>query len=229
MRLCIFSDIHGNLAALNRMFEIERINAEGYIFLGDIFGYFYDQSAIIDKLKSIKNIWAVKGNHDENYLKLAQKNCRVRDDLVDSYGSSYYIPLTSRQKEYIEKLPDYLETEIDGQLFGLFHGGPSDYMNQRIYPDTELKLSTRKYAFLLLGHTHYRLAKLHENTLIINPGSLGQPRDGNGFSYLILDSESRSYEFKTVQIDMSALIAQMKKRDFGKKVFDYIKRKYEGK
>ena len=56
MKLCVFSDIHGNMDAFNKMIEAEKNNVDGYIFLGDIFGYFYEQSEIIDKLRSIKNI-----------------------------------------------------------------------------------------------------------------------------------------------------------------------------
>lgn len=227
MKLCIFSDIHGNLEALNRMFEKEKNNVNGYIFLGDIFGYFYEQSAIIEQFRSMKNIWAVKGNHDENYLKLLEKDSKTQYELVDRYGSSYLILLTPDQKEYVERLPAYLEMEIDGQFIGGFHGGPSDYMNQRIYPDTKIELLTKRYSILLMGHTHYGFAKRYGETLIINPGSLGQPRDGKGFSYLILDTKDKSYEFKIVRINMTALMRQMEERDSDRKVFDYICGKYK--
>ncbi len=228
MKLCIFSDIHGNIAALNKMLEREQLNIDYYLFLGDIFGYFYGQAAIIDKFMNIKNLWAVKGNHDENYIELLQGNREKGDELADKYGSSYFLPLSLEQEEYIRQLPSCLDIEIGGQLFGLFHGGPLNYLEQRIYPNTQMDYRIEKYDVLLLGHTHYRLAKKIGKTWIINPGSLGQPRDGKGFSYLILESEDRTYEFRSVEIDTLELIAQMREKDSGRKVFSYIKRKYMG-
>ena len=81
---------------------------------------------------------------------------------------------------------------------------------------------------MLLGHTHYRLTRSYGKSLVINPGSLGQPRDGNGFSYVILDLYNKSYEFKTVNVNIINLIHMMEKLDSDKKVFDYMRRKYEG-
>lgn len=228
MKLCVFSDIHGNMDAFNKMIETEKNNVDGYIFLGDIFGYFYEQSEIIDKLISIKNIWAVKGNHDENYIHMLHKDKSMKKELLDKYGSSYSIQLQPEQKKYLEQLPDHLEIELCGKLCGIYHGGILDHTNQRIYPDTELDFQTEKYDVLLLGHTHYRLTRSYGKSLVINPGSLGQPRDGNGFSYVILDLYNKSYEFKTVNVNIINLIHMMEKLDSDKKVFDYMRRKYEG-
>lgn len=228
MKLCIFSDLHGNIAALNKMLEREQLNIDCFFFLGDIFGYFYGQPVIIDKLMNIKNLWAVKGNHDKNYIEILQGNRKKRNELVDKYGSSYLLSLTQDQEEYIRHLPNCLEIEMDGQLFGLFHGGPADFLDQRIYPNTQMDYSIEKYDVLLLGHTHYRLIKKIGKTLIINPGSLGQPRDGEGFSYVIFDSEDKTYEFKSVVVNTLDLVTQVEKKDSGKRVFTYIKRKYIG-
>jgi putative phosphoesterase len=228
MKLCVFSDIHGNIDAFNKMIEIEKNNVDGYIFLGDIFGYFYNQSEIIDKLRSIKNIWAVRGNHDENYMQMMNEGKSIKKELIDKYGSSYSILLNSKQKKYLEQLPNCLEVEIDGKICGIYHGGILDYTNQRIYPDTKLDLPIDKYDILLLGHTHYRLVRRYGESLVINPGSLGQPRDGKGFSYVILDLYNKSYEFKTVNVDIIKLINMMENLDSDKTVFNYIKKKYEG-
>jgi diadenosine tetraphosphatase ApaH/serine/threonine PP2A family protein phosphatase len=64
------------------------------------------------------------------------------------------------------------------------------------------------------------------NTLILNPGSLGQPRDGKGFCYCILDLEDFSYCFKKVKVDVDELLSQVKEKDGDKSVCTYLMNKY---
>ncbi|MDE6747888.1 MAG: metallophosphatase family protein [Lachnospiraceae bacterium] len=223
MRICIFSDIHGNSDALERMLDAEKGNVDLFIFAGDIFGYFYCQREIIDILMSMKNLIAVKGNHERNYL-----SGSIDNDLLEKYGSSYSTILSDSQREYLKQLPDYLEVSIFDRQFGIFHGGPDDYLEQRIYPDTELKDKSifEQYEFLILGHTHYRLVKKTDRTTVINPGSLGQPRDGKGFSYCILNTQSGAYQFKSVKVDVQKLLSQVRELDLERKVYSYLERKY---
>lgn len=223
MRICIFSDIHGNIEALEKMLDAEKGNVDLFIFAGDIFGYFYCQKEIIDILMSMENLIAVKGNHERNYLTES-----VNKDLLEKYGSSYNIELSEPQHEYLRQLPDYLEVAVSDRQFGIFHGGPDDYLEQRIYPDSELddKSVLERYEFLILGHTHYRLVKKTGRTTIINPGSLGQPRDGKGFSYCILNTQSKTYQFKSVKVDIQKLLSQVRELDSEREVYSYLERKY---
>lgn len=223
MRICIFSDVHGNRDALEKMLDEEKENVDLFIFAGDIFGYFYCQKEIIDILMSMKNLIAVKGNHERNYL-----SGSIDNDLLDRYGSSYKIILSDSQLEYLRQLPDYLKISIFDKQFGIFHGGPDDYLDQRIYPDTEVKDKSNFecYEFLILGHTHYRFVKKIGRTLIINPGSLGQPRDGKGFSYCILDTQNERCQFKSVEVDIQKLLSQVRKLDLEREIYSYLERKY---
>ena len=223
MKICVFSDIHGNYEALNKMLQAECENVEMFIFAGDIFGYFYNQSEIIQKLMKIHNLLAVKGNHDHYYLTQMDKT-----NLKDRYGSSYDSFLTTEQMDFIALLPDHIKTTIQGKKVGIFHGGPDNYMEQRIYPDSEMDfgLLQREYDFVIFGHTHYGFVRKVGNTLILNPGSLGQPRDGKGFCYCILDLEDFSYCFKKVKVDVDELLSQVKEKDGDKSVCTYLMNKY---
>lgn len=225
MRICIFSDIHGNIDALNRMLEADA-DADYFIFAGDIFGYFYEQKQIIDWLQNKRNLLAVRGNHDNNFLDSEQE----KQELIDRYGSSYCTVLTKEQSAYIKGLPPCLEVELEGKHFGIFHGGFADYLNQRIYPDSDLNMEAikGKYDYLILGHTHYRFLRIEENTMIINPGSLGQPRDGKGFSYCILHTDDNYCEFKTVNINTKSLLAEVREKDSNRSVCKYLHDKYGG-
>lgn len=225
MRICVFSDVHGNYEAFQKMLSAESENAELFIFAGDVFGYFYNQKEILRDMMKMPALLAVKGNHDEYYLSQTDKK-----QLIDKYGSSYTSVLLAEQVDFLKSLPDFMETTIGGKRIGIFHGGPDDCLEQRIYPDSEagLEVWQEKYDIVILGHTHYRLEKKAGNTLIINPGSLGQPRDGEGFSYCVLDLDNTSCCFKTVNVNVDELLSQVKKYDEGRTVHSYLVKKYGG-
>lgn len=228
MKICIFSDIHGNCTALKSMLDDVKREAESYIFVGDIFGYFYEQAEVIDILKTLTDLTAVMGNHDHYYIE-SVKNGNVPDDLIDRYGSSYKIELSQEQFGFIKSLPDSAYISLAGKKFAIFHGGPDDHLEQRIYPDTELEHMPLldEYDYVAVGHTHYRYAKKIGRPLLINPGSLGQPRDGSGFSYCMLDTTTDTCEFRTVKADIQNCISEVEKRDKDRYVYSYLKNKYK--
>lgn len=225
MRICLFSDVHGNMDAFRKMLDAESGQTDLFIFAGDIFGYFYDQKDVIDTIMSMDNLIAVKGNHESNYL-----SGRDNEKMLEEYGSSYRMEISDAQRKYLQKLPEHLEVSIGDKLFGIFHGGPNDYLEQRIYPDTLIGNQSvySRYEFLVSGHTHYQFIKKIGSTTIINPGSLGQPRDGKGFSYCILNPENNECQFKSVNIDMQKLLSQVREIDGGRKVCQYLEKKYGG-
>jgi putative phosphoesterase len=136
----------------------------------------------------IPNLLAVQGNND-NYL----IGYLARSILLDEFAKE------DTELNFLKNMPEYLEIEIDGKSFGIFHGGPSNHFGQRIYEETVLdEKMISKYDYLLLGHTHERLLRKVGKTVIINPGSLGSPRDESGNSYCILDIASGKAEFKNV-------------------------------
>lgn len=224
MKICIFSDIHGNNIAFDKMYNAERFNVDLFIFAGDIFGYFYDQQEIVERFMKEDRMLAIKGNHDRDYL-LYKNNEDRKKHLVNKYGSSYNITLSKMQEKYIYTLPEYMEKELDGKKIGIFHGWVDGHLDQRIYPDTQINLNV-EYDYIILGHTHYRYIIRKENTMIINPGSLGQPRDNNGFSYCILNTDNGTCSFKTVEINVDSLISEVKKKDSENYVYHYLKNKY---
>ena len=79
-----------------------------------------------------------------------------------------------------------------------------------------------EYDYLILAHTHYRFLQKVGKTTVINPGSLGQPRDKNGFSYCVLDTKTGSCTFKNVNPNISELLEEVQKKD-GDKYIDFDK------
>ncbi len=89
MRICAFSDIHGNIHAFRVAYNMI-INecADLNIFLGDLCGYYFDQHDILDMLQTIPNLIAIKGNHDSIFLKIIEGDEGLRKDYLIKYGSS---------------------------------------------------------------------------------------------------------------------------------------------
>lgn len=218
MKIVIFSDIHGNKFAFDELMkDISSLEYDYIVFCGDIFGYYYNQEYIIKKLDKLKKLIWLKGNHDQNFLDV-YLNSSLEKELVKNYGHSY---AGVRDKfsldiyEKIHNLPEYVELEINGIKIGIFHGTPDSYLTGRLYPNNEIADETLygKYDIVILGHTHFQMFKKVGKTLVINPGSAGQPRDGRGFSYAVYDSDSGMVKFNTFIVDVRQLYHQIDRYD----------------
>ena len=223
MKVCVFADIHGNIEAFKKMYSREKDKVDLFIFAGDIFGYFYGQIEILDSFMTISNLIAIKGNHDNYYLTRQDV-----DMLSDKYGSSYKISLSTKHRKYIDNLPDHMEKLLDNKRIAVFHGGPLDYLEQRIYPDSfiEDKYFVKQFDYVILAHTHNQMRCKVVDMTVTNPGSLGQPRDSRGFSYCILETDTGECNYRTVNINISELIMKVKYIDNDKYVYDYLRKKY---
>lgn len=224
MRYIVFSDIHGNVAALKAMVnDIVSENCEGIIFCGDIIGYFYQQEEIIKCFSSwSSSLYAVLGNHDFNYL-MSLKCADNRTNYAREYGKSYITKLSDSALSFLQDLPQIHSIIIDNKKVLIVHGEPGNYLNGRIYPDTEIKKEIYgSYDVVFLGHTHYKMIRTCGKTLVINPGSLGQPRDGKGFSYCIFDFNEMKAEFRTVEVNKRKLLDEMVAKKESTELIHYI-------
>ena len=93
----------------------------------------------------------------------------------------------------------------------MVHGSPHD-IDEYIYPEDVSPglLSAAKAEILILGHTHIQFKKEYPEGIIINPGSVGQPRDGNPDSaFAVLDTGSGKIELKRISYDIEKVIEDM--------------------
>jgi predicted phosphodiesterase len=92
----------------------------------------------------------------------------------------------------------------------LHHGSPSD-VNEYLYPDVDFQGHEFKDGLTLLGHTHIQMIKHQNSSVIINPGSTGQPRNGRpGADYAILDLMQGWVDFKHLDYDQKNSILKDK-------------------
>ena len=212
MKLCVFSDIHGNGHAFRPAFEqILSEGADAHLFLGDLCGYYFDQLEIFRMIRSIPNLIALQGNHDRMFIEIIEGHDLLRKRYADRFGKSMEFLLKRDFKELYEWLKSVSEEYTDPmKRFACYHGSPVDPLNGYIYPDNDVQFEPPSAcSFIFLGHTHHRMKKAFKGGLIINPGSLGQPRDGRWPSYALFDTDSLELQFREVRYDTEALINQV--------------------
>lgn len=231
MKYAVFSDVHGNQYALRRMIQDTAQEAQGYFYLGDTCGYYYGQRECMKLLRSLPNAILLKGNHDADYLS-SRMDEKTKQELAAKYGSSYLEEQNEAYLQWLTGLKEQAEVEINGIKIGMFHGSVQNAQNGRCYPDTPIDAGEyASYDIVFQGHTHYRMARMAGDTLhlfegissdrtyraprpcgltlVLNPGSLGQPRDGQGFSYCMFDFKRLEFEFRTVEFDKKELFREI--------------------
>lgn len=232
MKLAIISDIHANKYALkNVLREIENLNISKIIILGDIFGY-YPWAAEVYKMISKLNIIPIKGNHDALVIQKGQPSPIPRYWEAAKHNEKTLASKCPEALEWLEGLKCNGETIVDKVKFLLFHGTPDDACNGRYYPDTdgEFQWFPGKGEIVLLGHTHYALKKATlKGGLIINPGSVGQSRDGNPHaSWCVLETKNQSVFWKRTKYDYMKAIKELEKLDWEKRWILALQKNYKG-
>jgi diadenosine tetraphosphatase ApaH/serine/threonine PP2A family protein phosphatase len=227
MRCAIVADIHANLAAF--MAVLVDIKQQGEVeeiwCLGDIVGYGPEPHQCIELLRQTNHV-CVAGNHDL----AAVGKIGTHDFNPDAAAACQWTAkqLTPHDIVYIESLPLVIEKGD----FTLVHGSPREPVWEYILSLSAAKenFSYFKSKFCLVCHSHvplvFRLGKdgscsfshfspdsalgLSEGRLIINPGAVGQPRDGDPrASYAIYDSEAGQIRLYRVPYDITATQAKM--------------------
>lgn len=192
MKVLAFSDVHGNVPALRALLEGGAVGqCDASVFCGDVMGYFAAAEEAIGLLKGIPGLVAVKGNHDAYYLDAAG-DVEARERLSERFGCSYRVGLSDFAACYLRELPECRQFTLGGRSFYVCHGSPEDPLDGRVYPDTEIREASlySGYDVVFCGHTHYRMERMVSGCLVVNPGSLGQPRDGGGFSYCVYETDT---------------------------------------
>jgi len=177
MKIAIISDLHGNYEALRSLRE----NYDELWVLGDLVNYGPDPGAVVDFVKANSSV-VVRGNHDHSIGYDVDPRCGARyqkmADVTRRYSASV---LKKDQKEFLRQLPLKLELKRQDTSFYLCHAKPSDPLYGYCPEESEdwlKELGQVKAYALLVGHTHTPFVRQIGNRVVVNPGSLGQPKTG---------------------------------------------------
>src|SRR5262249_25209311 len=229
MRYLVLTDIHANLEALDACLgDAAARKYDQTLVLGDLVGYGADPNAVIERVRQLAPVAIVRGNHDKVACGLEQAD--GFNSVARSAARWTYDALTTEDRSWLASLPRGPHN-VD-ELVEICHGSPSDedaYIFDELDAARALKASARPLC--LFGHTHYAavfelaLDGLDSPTLgtsteyrvsiaggskhLINPGSVGQPRDGDArAAYGIVDEDARRVEL--FRLDYPIEEAQMK-------------------
>jgi len=181
MKILVISDVHGNLAALEAVCKQEK--SDVVFCLGDLVNYGPFPRECIAKVKTLTDK-VVRGNHDNAVGRDVDCGCSIKYKEHSDAGKEFTKTVIQKdEKDFLGKLPITLNVEMDGKRFLLSHGSPRGDMHKYLRPDTtdqafEEEIRDIQSDVVFIGHTHFPLIRKVKGTTIINPGSVGQPRDG---------------------------------------------------
>ena len=239
MRIAVVSDVHANLLALEAVLgAIGSVDAIWH--LGDIVGYGPEPQAVMDRLRGAGAI-GVRGNHDD----AAGGSDSIEQFNPDGRRAMEWTRsrISERARIYLAGLPE--RRVPDGSPFTLVHGSPRDPIWEYLVSTSmaQSNLAAFETPYCLVGHTHVPVVfreqrgkmqstrvhdgdvlELDARRLIVNPGSVGQPRDHDPrSSYLTIDTEAARVTWHRVAYDVRATQAAMIAAGLPKGLADRLK------
>ena len=177
MRIVIVSDIHGNFDALSALPE----TGDELWVLGDLVNYGPEPGPVIDFVKSRASI-VVRGNHDHSIGYNEDPRCSPRfREMAAATRHFTDSVLGFEQKHYLQNLPLSLATQREKNHFYLCHAVPSDPLFGYCgtgSPRWVQEVESVNANVIFVGHTHIPAMRSFGSRVVVNPGSLGQPKTG---------------------------------------------------
>lgn len=223
MRTLVISDVHANLTALEAVIK-DAANFDRVFCLGDLVGYGPDPNECIRLISSLPNLHCLMGNHDAavlGFIKSSNFNWEAQQAL-----SLQATMLSEESRHFLECLE--LEKDVSG--IHMVHGSPRNPIWEYILDSFTALENFNAFStqICLIGHSHvpsiFELNQAEkvrlllpghgdlwqsERRFILNPGSVGQPRDRNPkAAYLIFDDHEQTWQFRRVKYN----VAEVQKR-----------------
>ncbi|MBI5548039.1 MAG: metallophosphoesterase family protein [Deltaproteobacteria bacterium] len=201
MRIAVISDVHGNLPALEAVLA-DMGSIDALLCCGDLVGYYPDVAEVVDRLRALGAL-SVRGNHEL----MATGAIPAPVERAGYYRIDWTRrALSPEQLGWLAALPCALELHRDGLAIEVRHASPWDEETY-LYPDSPALagLTLPDARWLFLGHTHHPMLVRAGGGVVVNPGSVGQPRDWNPkAAYGVLDTASGGWEQRRVGYDHRA-------------------------
>ena len=241
MRILIISDIHANLAAFEAVLDEADENWDKIWCLGDIIGYGPDPNECVARLREHEHL-SLSGNHDWAVLEKLDISSFNQDARTAIQWARDTI--TDETRDYLKTLPPMLQPD---ETFTLAHGSPRQPVWEYILDEgtAAVNFSYFDTPYCLVGHTHSPVIfeqidairvmpyapiydqplQLEEARLIINTGSVGQPRDSDPrAAYAFLDTETLTWTFHRVAYDIKWTQQRMRNHKLPNRLIQRLER-----
>ncbi len=207
MRVLLLADIHANWAAL------EAINEpfDACLFLGDLVDYGLEPSPCIQWIRQ-KATHGVRGNHDHGVAQLVKVQGRAGFKYLTGVTRQVTQErISTEERRFLGALPVTKRVTMDGVKFLLVHATPRDPLDEYSIADVDFwsrRLANVDAQVICVGHTHHPYILEVGDKLVINPGSVGQPRDGDPRAcYAII--ENQRVELKRIEYPVEETVTSV--------------------
>jgi predicted phosphodiesterase len=223
MKLLVFSDVHGNLPGLQAVFEAAQCYDQA-LCLGDVVGYGASPNQCCELLRA-RGVLCLSGNHDAAAVGLLPYN-RFNSVARAAMDWTRQV-LTEENALWLRQLPDYFESPFCEGVHASLRDHRQEYLLNVLAAEGSFELLRSELCFF--GHTHVArafsqnaegavasrifadgglLELVQTRRLLVNPGSCGQPRDGNPLAkFCMLDTEAKTIRFLGVPYNYFAASA----------------------
>ena len=204
MRILVLADIHANWAALQAIRE----PCDVCLCLGDLVDYGAEPEPCVEWARQ-NSQYTIRGNHDH----AVAQNVPIRSGPGYRLLTQVTRPLmcqllNTEQKMYLARLPVTQTVTLGNHSFHLVHATPRDPLDEFLLDDTEQwerRLQRIEADFVCVGHTHRQFIIQANGCQVLNPGSVGQPRDGDPRAAYAIIEDGR-VELKRVEYDIDRTI-----------------------
>jgi predicted phosphodiesterase len=221
VRYLVLSDIHANIDALDTVLEnATHLGYDRAVVLGDLVGYGAEPNLVVERIRDLDPVAIIRGNHDKVASGLASSE--GFNPTAQRAAEWTRNALTEPNRRYLAGLPE--GPEVLDDLVEICHGSPMDedsYIFGELDAADALNATARPVC--LFGHTHLpaaatldarrslevlfhgsrddqRVVFASDRRYLVNPGSVGQPRDGDPrASFALLDREARELWIRRVE------------------------------
>lgn len=166
----------------------------------------------------------ILGNHDEYLLRDSLDGL---NPLLRSSVDYTRTKITKNNLEELRKTPPFYNGVIDGMKIQMYHGSPWNFFEEYIYPNYRHfeRFNDSNTDLIILGHTHIPFIGCVNETMIVNPGSCGQPRDNDPrASYGILQTENNKITINRVKYDTDKVVEAARVAGINPIIIDMLKR-----
>lgn len=194
MKTLLLADIHSNYVALEAVLEETKSETfDAIFFAGDLVDYGLDPEPCVEWCFQSRAV-AIRGNHDHAVAQriVARGGSGFRA-LAAATRPAHWEKLSPKCLKYLGRLPITTFHRTAAATFFLIHGTPRDPLDEYLAADEagwSNRLEGIETDIVIVGHTHVQFDINADGKRVINPGSVGQPRDGQpGAAYAILDGD----------------------------------------
>ncbi len=218
MRVLIISDLHANLEAIRALpSDFDRLWV-----LGDLVNYGPNPAEAIEFVRQ-KAAIVVRGNHDHSIGFDEDPQCSARFRAMAEETRRYTRSvLNEEQREYLRNLPLKATAEVEGVRFLMCHAAPSDplfeyrckesprWLADEVGPGIDLEL---------VGHTHKPFRRFLKSCLVVNPGSVGQPKHGRAQACYAIWQDGR-ISLESAAYDVEQTVERLRRLGLSAAVFE---------